>query len=307
MSILTVLLSGLLILPFALVQRAGASDAAKRDDAVKQRIREFVARTATLIPLKDIQIAELDPPDSSGLRKVVVNLVNPDATVSKTFYVTATGREILEGTLQTLTPDPWKEIRAKLKPVAEHGPGSGPADAPVLLVEFSDFECPFCRQLNPAIEKLQKRYSSQVRWVFLNYPLVKIHPWAKAGAIASVCVAEQSTDAFWKFEPMVYDHQHDIKPDTAPQQLRTFAMAAGAAGGPYDACTQSPEAAKRVDASIAQGESLGVNGTPTLFVNGRRVVGGVSYDSLDAAISNELELASHTADASAGTTRSAAK
>lgn len=275
----------------ALARKAMTASAHPDDEQTRQTIRKFVARTVTLIPLKDIQIAEFDPPDRGGLRKVVVNLLNADTPISKTFYVTANSGEILEGTLQTLTADPWKDTRAMLGPIIQHAPANGPADAPVNLVEFSDFQCPFCRQLNPALEELQKRHPSQIRWIFLNYPLVDIHPWAKAGATTGVCVADQSWNKFWTFEPMVYEQQREIKPETAPQQLRSLALAAGADAASYDACVQSQETADRVKASIVQGQSLGVNGTPTLFVNGRRVVGGVSIDSLEAAISNELEFA----------------
>lgn len=275
----------------ASAQKARAASAHPDDEQTRQTIREFVARTVTLIPLKDVQIAEFGPPDRGGLRKVVVNLLSADTPISKTFYVTANSGEILEGTLQPLTADPWKDIRASLGPIIEHAPANGPPDAPVSLVEFSDFQCPFCRQLNPALEELQKRHPSQIRWIFLNYPLLDIHPWAKAGATTGICVADQSPSKFWMFEPMVYQHQQEIKPETAPQQLRSLALAAGADAASYDACVQSQETADRVKASIAQGQSLGVNGTPTLFVNGRRIVGGVSIDSLEAAITNELEFA----------------
>jgi protein-disulfide isomerase len=173
----------------------------------------------------------------------------------------------------------------------EQGPANGPAGAAVNVVEFSDFECPFCRRLNATLEQLNKQHPSQIRWIFLDYPLVNIHPWARAAAIAGVCVAEQSPEKFWVFEPMLYEHQAEIKPETASEQLHGYALAAGAAPDQYDACIHSPEAANRVSTSIAQGKSLGVSGTPTLFVNGRKVVGGVSLDSLEAAVMNELELA----------------
>lgn len=283
-----------------------AQQSAPGDEQIKQRIREFVARTVTLAPLKDIQIVEFSAPDNGGLRKVVVSFLNNEEAVSKTFYVTRDNNEILEGTLQTLTPDPWKDIRAKLEPMIQRGPANGPAGAAVSVVEFSDFECPFCRRLNVTLEQLNKQHPSQIRWIFLDYPLVDIHPWARAAAIAGDCVAEQSQDKFWLFEPMIYEHQQGIKPETASEQLRSYALAAGAAPDKYNACVQSPEAANRVNTSIAQGKSLGVSGTPTLFVNGRRVVGGVSLDALEAAITNELELAQRNALA-AGEYRSTKK
>lgn len=261
------------------------------DEEIKQRIKEFVARTVTLTPIKDIQIVEFNAPDSGGLRKVVVNFLSNQETVSKTFYVTRDSSEILEGTLQTLTSDPWKDNRTTLEPMVQQRPANGPASAAVNIVEFSDFECPFCRRLNSTLEQLNKQHPSQIRWIFVNYPLVDIHPWARAAAIAGDCVADQSQDKFWQFEPAVYEHQQEIKPETASTQLRTYALAAGIAADKYDACIQSPEAANRVSAAIEQGRSLGVSGTPTLFVNGRRVVGGVSLDSMEAAITNELELA----------------
>jgi protein-disulfide isomerase len=306
LQLLVILVSGLLFSASLWAQLAQAEESPETEEQIKEQIREFVARTITLVPLKDIQVAELDAPDSGGLRKVVVKVLSGDAPVAKTFYLTANNREILEGTLETLEADPWKEMRGKLEPMVEHAPSKGPVDSAVSLVEFSDFECPFCSRLNIAIEELQKQYPSQVRWIFLNYPLFAIHPWARAGAIAGVCVAEQSSSKFWMFEPVVYEHQQEIKPDTAPEQLRRFALEAGAAAGAYDACMQSQEAAKRVNASIAAGQALGVSGTPTLFINGRRVVGGVSLDALEAAVANELELG-HRGAGSSGAQRQSGK
>ena len=260
------------------------------EQQLRERVRNYVARTTALVLLRDIEIAELGPPDAHGIRRVVVRLHNTQPPVTNVFYITADGGEILHGTRDELSSDPWSGMRDKLASLIKDAPANGPADAIVTLVEFGDFQCPFCAQLNRELERLRAAYPQSVRWIFYSYPLTRIHPWSQTAAISGDCVAEQGVNQFWKFERLVYQHQQEIVAETAGRQLRSLALQSGAAALPYDQCAKSPDTASRLHARIAKAEALGVTSTPTLFLNGRRITGAVSFDSLRTAVDDELML-----------------
>jgi len=260
------------------------------EQQLRERLRNYVARTTALVLLRDIEIAELGPPDAHGIRKVVVRLNNTQPPVTNVFYITADGGEILHGTRDELSPDPWSGMRDKLASLIKDAPANGPADAAVTLVEFGDFQCPFCAQLNRELERLRAAYPQSVRWVFHTYALTRIHPWSRPAAISGDCVAAQGVNQFWKFERLVYQHQQEIVAETAGRQLRSLALQSGATAVPYDQCAKSPDTASRLQARMAKAEALGVTSTPTLFLNGRRITGAVSFDALRAAVDDELML-----------------
>ena len=270
---------------------ARTTDSSPEEAPFRERLRDYVART-TLVPMRDIQVVEFSAADAHGIRKAVVRLNNSQPPVTNVFYVTADGGEILRGSLDKLSSDPWSGDRDRLAPLVADAPATGPSDATVTLIEFGDFECPFCAQLNGELEQLRAAFPQSLRWVFKNHPLTKIHPWAQAAAIAGECAAAQSSSQFWKFEHLVYQHQQEIAAKTATQQLRGLAVQSGVAAQAYDVCIHSPETARRVQARIVDVEPLGITGTPTLFINGRKITGAVSLDSLKVAVETEVALTS---------------
>jgi protein-disulfide isomerase len=149
------------------------------------------------------------------------------------------------------------------------GPTRGPKDAPVMIVEFGDLQCPACKAAQPTIEALVAAEPT-ARFVFQNFPL-EMHNWAAKGAAYSDCVGRASNDAFWKFISKTYETQSDITAENADEKLTALAEGAGLKGSEIAACASKPETKARVDASIALGKSVDVTGTPTLFINGRKI------------------------------------
>jgi protein-disulfide isomerase len=141
------------------------------------------------------------------------------------------------------------------------------------MVEFSDFECPHCRQLHEYLKTLEQKYP-QAHIVFKNYPIEAIHPWAMTAAIAGHCAYETSSDAFWKMESAIFDQQDLISAENAYDKLTDVAIAAGLQRDAFRACLADPAAKEAVEADLALGQKLGVNSTPTVFINGREAVGG---------------------------------
>jgi protein-disulfide isomerase len=195
------------------------------------------------------------------------------------FYITADGQHAVIGEIIPFGADPFDAARKELQK-GSNGPARGPADAPVTIVEFSDLQCPHCKQAQPTIDKLMAE-EKNARLVFQNFPLPS-HDWAAKAAAYADCISRSSTDAFWKFMQSVYDAQTDITAANADEKLTGLADKSDAKGADIAACAAKPETTGRVQHSIALGTSVDVTGTPTLFINGRKIsnVNGIPYDLL---------------------------
>ncbi|KAB2962601.1 MAG: thioredoxin domain-containing protein, partial [Thermoanaerobaculia bacterium] len=166
--------------------------------------------------------------------------------------------------------------------VAEAGaPARGPAGAPVVLIEFSDFECPFCSRVVPAVQQVEETYGEQVRVVFRQFPL-NIHPNAQKAAEASLCAHEQGK--FWELHDAMFAAQREL----GVEQLKTKAAGLGLDAASFNACLDSGKFAPQVAADLADGQKAGVTGTPAMFVNGRFVSGAVPFETLEKLIDDEL-------------------
>jgi predicted DsbA family dithiol-disulfide isomerase len=167
--------------------------------------------------------------------------------------------------------------------VSGNGPSRGPGNAAVTIVEFSDFQCPYCRQEAITLRRVLEEYPHDVRLVFLDFPL-SAHPDARNAAQAASCAGEQGQ--FWAMHDLLFAHQDALSPD----DLRRYAQKAGIDQTKFDACLSSGRAAPRIDQSIRLGEEVGVDGTPALFVNGRPLSGATPYPELKQTIDEELAL-----------------
>ncbi len=259
------------------------------DEALRTKVAAFLSR---LLPVAAVRVEAIDPSDQSGLRRVEVRLGDAPDAQADSYFVTPDGREIMHGDVWALSADPWELQREELRQVVVSAPGSGPRDAPVQVVEFSDLQCPYCRQLAGELGDIQSSIPRAVRLVFMHFPSERIHPWARPAAEASVCVARQGEGAFWVFERDVFAHQGDIDAAKARSELRELALKAGATAAQYDVCSASGEAAQDVSDSLAKGRSLGVTAVPTVFLNGRPIVGAISAETLRALVRSEMMLAS---------------
>ncbi|MGA7289463.1 MAG: thioredoxin domain-containing protein, partial [Terriglobales bacterium] len=165
------------------------------------------------------------------------------------------------------------------------GPAKGPEKAAVTIVEFSDMQCPHCAKAAPGIEQLLAQ-EPEAHFVFQNFPL-PMHDWADKAAEYVDCVGRASNDVVWKFIQKVFDDQANITASNADEKLKAIATAAGADGGQIAACAAKGDTIARVQTSLALGKSVGVTGTPTLFVNGRNVPGGAPVELLKKIVDFE--------------------
>ena len=241
-------------------------------------VNAFLHETFGYDPQLTWKIASIEPSKAEGLAEVNVQISGPQGQGGQKFFVTADGKHAVVGDVIPFGKHPFEETRLELEKKVT-GPARGPANAPVTIVEFSDLQCPHCKEANPTIERLLND-NPNVRLVFQNFPL-PMHNWAQKAAAYADCVGKSSNDAFWKFISSVYEEQAQITAENADQKLTELADKAGVKGADIAACSATPEAQARVEASVNLGKSVDVNATPTLFINGRPVgVNGNNYDVL---------------------------
>jgi protein-disulfide isomerase len=214
------------------------------------------------------KISSIKPSSVGGLAEVSVVLAGPQGQQLTRFFVAPDGQHALVGEIIPFGARPFDPAK-QLLDKGVTGPERGPKDAPVTIVEFGDLQCPACKAAQPTIEGLVAA-EPNAHFVFQNFPL-EMHNWAAKGAAYADCVGRASNDAFWKFISKTYETQSDITAENADEKLTAIADGAGVKGADIAACAAKPETKARVDASLALGKSVDVTGTPTLFINGRRI------------------------------------
>jgi protein-disulfide isomerase len=203
--------------------------------------------------------------------KVPIQVIFNGQSDNGEVYVSKDGKTVLRGDLFSLHGDPYAQVREHLNIAGN--PSTGPNNAPITLVEFADFECPHCREFSQDFDAIRQKFP-QVRLVYKDFPLVDLHPWAETAAVAARCAYMQSPAAFWKMHDAIFKNQDNITPDNAYDEFNSFAKDQGLDADAFKSCLSSPEAAKAVEANRADGITLGISSTPTVYVNGRPVVGG---------------------------------
>jgi protein-disulfide isomerase len=231
-----------------------------------------------------VTLGPLAPAASPDFYLVPIQVTLNEQTQTGEVFVSKDGKTLLRGEMYDMSTDPFAANRAKAHLTGN--PSKGPADARVTLVEFSDFQCPHCRELYEELKAVETRYP-QLRIVYKDFPLNSIHPWAQTAALGGRCAFDQSPAAFWKVHDSIFDNQDVISAENVWDKLVEFATQAGLNAGTFKACLSSPDAEKAVDANRADGVALDVNSTPTVYVNGRPLVGG-DVETLDRLIDFEL-------------------
>src|SRR5271166_3292751 len=224
------------------------------------------------------KIVEIKPSEVAGISEAIVVFSTPQGQQAQKIYVTADQKHAFSGEFMPFGADPFADTRQELK--AANGPSHGLKEATLTIVEFGDLECPACKQAQPNITKLMEE-EPKARLVFQNFPLETLHKWAFTGAKYVDCLGRQNNDAVWKFISLAYDHQAEINEQNVDQMLKGYVKEAGGDQAAVAACVAHPETEKRVRESMALGEKVGVNSTPTFYINGRRLPGfgdNVPYD-----------------------------
>jgi protein-disulfide isomerase len=177
-----------------------------------------------------------------------------------------------------LTPPPVTRASVSI----DGAPYRGNADAPVTIVEFSDFHCPFCRRVKPTLAQLLAKYPEKIKLVYRDLPLDSLHPTARAAAEAARCAQEQGQ--FWPYHDKLYERD----PDASPEALKGVAKEVGLNLSVFEQCVASGKFRTAVQASVDEAERLGATGTPAFFINGRLVSGALPLETFERMINEEL-------------------
>jgi protein-disulfide isomerase len=189
--------------------------------------------------------------------------------------------------MQKVVADLQKQANLKLDlpqpriQVAAEGPTRGPKDAPVTIVEFSDFECPYCGSAFETVEQVMNAYAGKVRLVYRQFPL-SFHPHAAKAAEASLCAAEQGK--FWEYHDVLFKNQKKLE----PTDLKAHATEVGIDAQKFGQCLDSGDKKAAVDADQKAGLAAGVGGTPAFFINGIFLNGAQPIDEFKKVIDGEL-------------------
>jgi protein-disulfide isomerase len=252
--------------PSAQSPLAPAAKPGSMEDKVERYLRNMYAWG----PSFEIKVGPTKPSPIPDLMEVPVTVASHGQSDTATVYVSKDGKFILRGELTDMAMDPLADIRSKLQPGS--APSIGPTNAKITLIEYADFECPSCRQLDRVLRELLPRHP-EVRLVYKDFPLTTIHPWAMTASLAGQCVNQQAPDYFWKIHDVIFDAQDVISPSNVWDKMSDFAGQLGLNIESFRACMTNPDTTHEIEKTMAEGHELNINGTPTVFVNGRRIVG----------------------------------
>jgi protein-disulfide isomerase len=237
-------------------------------------VNSFLFQTFGYDPTVSWKVAEIRPSDMPGLAAVAVVITNSQGSSVSRLLVSSDGKHAIAGEVLPFGAKPFEDAKIKLEK-GVNGPSKGPSKAAVTIVEFSDMQCPHCAKASPQVEQLLA-LEPDAHFVFQNFPLPS-HDWAEKAAGYVDCVGRDSKDAVWKFIAKTFEDQSNITQSNADEKLKAIATAAGANADEVAACAVKPDTKARIEASLALGKSVGVNGTPAVFINGRNA-GGASLE-----------------------------
>ena len=253
-----------------------------------QTVEMFMQRMFGQDPNIKWRIAGIAPSLIPGVAQVRVLIGEPPQATN--LYVMPDQKFAFVGDVLPFGRDPFAPVRQRLS-VEAKGHARGTAAAPVTIVEFADLQCPGCKAAYPVLERLLQDFP-QSRLVFQHFPLAN-HKWAAEAATYAECAEQQSPGAFWKFVSSVYAAQSEITEADASPKLQSIAVGAGADAAKLAQCAKSPDVAARIQQSVDLARSIGVSGTPTVYVNGRRLPGivDIPYESLKQLVEFEARMA----------------
>lgn len=269
---------------------AGLAGAADKSGFDKATLEAYLRHVELWLPEVAVKIDDAkESKDLPGFLDIVVHLTYNNVTLPEQhYYMSKDGKKIFRADIYDINKNPFQGNIDKLD--IKGAPSLGPANAPVTLIIFSDFQCPLCKQEAEVIHKqVTAAFPDKVRIYFRDFPLEQIHNWARQAAIAGRCAYKISPEAFWEYHDWIYDNQTYIGLDNINSKLQEFATAKNLDSMQFSRCIENKTTAAELNASQAVGNSLGLNATPTIFLNGRKLEGAVPWETLQTLIKLEID------------------
>lgn len=228
-------------------------------------------------------------------QSVVVTIDSGDKKQDLTFVMSKDGSSMMRMIKFDLSKDPYADTMSKIN--ISGRPTRGAKASKVVAVNFDDFECPFCARMHQTLfPEILKEYGDRVTFIYKDYPLVEIHPWATHAAVDANCLAAQNNDAYWDFADYIHANQHEVSNEkTPPARLDALDRLTLLQGQKHNldivklqSCIKAQDESA-VKASMKEGDAVGVDATPALFVNGEKVDGAVPIGQVRAALDRALK------------------
>ena len=260
---------------------------------MERQVRAFYSIPADV----KVVIGQFKPSDFANYDAVTITFDNGEKKQDYDFLLSKDHKTLARLTKLDLTKDPYAEVMKKID--VKGRPTRGNKDAKVVVVSYDDFECPFCSRMHQTLfPEMLKEYGDRVLFIYKDFPLVEIHPWATHAAIDANCLANQNNDAYWEFADYLHANQKDVNSEKGRDaQFAAIDKQALQEGQKHNldvAKLQSCVKAQNQDAvraSVQEGEKLGINATPILYVNGEKVDGAVPIADLRVILDRALKQA----------------
>lgn len=258
--------------------------------AIERQVRSYYK----LPPEVEVTVGPLKPSEFPNYDSVKLWLTKGGKKDEYDFLLSKDGKTLIRLTKMDLSKDPNAELMKKIDVTGR--PTRGNKNAKIVVVNYDDFECPFCSRMHQTLfPEILKEYGDQVLFIYKDYPLAEIHPWATHAAVDANCLAAQNNDAYWALADYLHANQHMVNAAKGSDaQFEAVDRAALLAGQQHNldvvklhACikAQNEDAVK---ASLREGDSVGVSATPTLFVNGQEMDGALPISEVRAVLDRAL-------------------
>jgi len=279
-----------------------------------QKIERQVRATYSIPASVKISVGPLRPSEFANYDAITISMDGGEKKQTYEFLLSKDGKTLARMTTLDLTKDPYVEAMKKINLIGR--PTRGNKDAKVVVVNFDDFQCPFCSRMHQTLfPELLKEYGDRVQFVYKDYPLTEIHPWATHAAVDANCLAAQNNDAYWDFADHVHANQREVSSEKGREaQFVVLDRLTTEQGQKHNldqtklqACVKAQNE-ESIRASKVEAEGVGVSATPTLFINGQEMDGAISISEMRATLDRALEQAgvpsppSHTEVSSPGKT-----
>jgi len=271
----------------------GCSAQAPPTDIIRTVERQVRAHYS-LSPDVKVTVGNLRASEFPNYDALTITFNSPDKKQAFEFLLSRDHKTLVRMTKLDLTTDPYADIMKKID--VNGRPTRGNKDAKVVVVNYDDFECPFCSRMHATLfPEIFKEYGDRVLFIYKDYPLEEIHPWALHAAVNANCLGAQAADAYWDYADYLHSNQHSVSSkgrggDNA--ELDKLAVLQGQKHNldatKLQACIKAQDE-KAVRASMSEGDALGVNATPAMFVNGEKLDGAVPAEEVRAAIDQALK------------------
>jgi protein-disulfide isomerase len=283
----------LCVMLLAIGCRAQSPSGAELDRRIEKQVRS----TFAVPPFVEITAGErTQSKEFAGYDHLVVKMTYKGQVQSRELLLSKDGKTLLSVVKMDLTRDPLAEVMAKINLTGR--PVRGNKNARLTVVVYDDFQCPYCSRMHETLNDVLKSYGDRIRVVYKDYPLFELHPWAERAAVDSGCLAKQSEGAYWDFADYVHANPQQIKGEqrAVPGQLAEVDRITLEIGRKHltdaaalKSCVETQATKSELNASVKEAETVGVESTPAIFIDGMKMDGAVPEGEFRLVLDKELK------------------